>query len=129
MDLRSHGLKNTKTRENIIKILENSSDPLTAEDIYKLNTNDDANLSTIYRTLTTFCDKLLLSKEIRQDGTAVYMIKKPTHQHILICSKCHKKIYLNKCPFEIVKNEIYNETGFKIDTHSIELYGKCKDCI
>ena len=44
MDLKSHGLKRTKIREKIWNILDNSQDPLTAEDIYKLNLGIEVNL-------------------------------------------------------------------------------------
>lgn len=129
MDLKNYGLKNTKTREKILQILEESQDPLTAEEIYKLNIDDESNLSTVYRTLTSFCDKNMLVKEIRNDGKAIYSLKKQDHHHVLICTKCHKKIYLDKCPYQAIKNEILNETGFLIENHNIELYGICKECI
>ena len=67
MDLKSHGLKRTKIREKIWNILDNSQDPLTAEDIYKLNLGIEVNLSTIYRTLTSFYEKRLLTKKLRND--------------------------------------------------------------
>ena len=128
MDLKSHGLKRTKIREKIWNILDNSQDPLTAEDIYKLNLGIEVNLSTIYRTLTSFYEEGLLTKELRNDGKTAFLIKKDTHKHILICSICHKKTYLNKCPFELVKEMVLKETGFLIQNHNIELYGICNEC-
>ena len=128
MELKKLGLKNTKTRGKIWNILEKSTEPLTAFDISKELSDSDANLSTIYRTLTSFSSKGLVTREIKNDGKTAFSIKKEEHQHILVCSICHKKIFLKECPFKAVKADVYSETGFLIEDHNIELYGICSDC-
>lgn len=128
MDFKNYGLKSTKIRQNIFKILKDSKTPLTAEDIYKIYSCEEVNLSTIYRTLTTFYTKNIVTKEMRNDGKSAYHLNQETHQHILICSKCNKIIYLNKCPFETMKQEVLKETGFLLQNHNIELHGICINC-
>ena len=50
-------LKKTKTRESVLKILENASTPISANDIYLTLKNDNITLSSIYRTLILFTKK------------------------------------------------------------------------
>ncbi len=128
MDLTNFGLKNTKSREQILDILKNSHDPISADDIFRLMDKGQTNLSTVYRTLLAFCQRGILSREIRPDGTAVYSYNRPEHHHVLICIKCNKKIHLDRCPYKNVNEDILNETGFKVEDYNIELYGYCKEC-
>ena len=128
MDLSNFGLKNTKARECLINLLKESKDPKTAEELYLNLPQGLTNLSTVYRTLHTFCEAGIISKEIRPDGKALYSYSSFEHHHVLICIKCSKKIYLSDCPYKKINDEIYQETGFLVDNHHIELYGYCKDC-
>lgn len=128
MNLQNFGLKQTKTRQKLLEIMKKLQDPITAEEAYKLLLDDEINLSTVYRTLTTFCERGLIKKEIRKDGKATYLYIREKHHHVLICIKCNSKIYLDDCPFLQMNKEIYNKTGFVLDNHNIELYGTCKSC-
>ena len=93
MDLSNFGLKNTKARECLINLLKESKDPKTAEELYLNLPQGLTNLSTVYRTLHTFCEAGIISKEIRPDGKALYSYSSFEHHHVLICIKCNKKIY------------------------------------
>lgn len=128
MDLTNFGIKNTKARECLLKILKYNKDPITAEELYLKMPQGLTNLSTVYRSLHTFCDVGVVSKEIRPDGKSLYSYLGHEHHHVLICIKCNKKIYLTDCPYKKINDEIYQKTGFLIDNHHIELYGYCKDC-
>lgn len=128
MDLTNFGLKNTKAREYLINILKDSSDPVTAEELFLMLPQGLTNLSTVYRSLRAFCDSGIINKEIRPDGKALYTYARHEHHHVLICIKCNKKIYLNDCPYKKINDEIYKNTGFLVDNHHIELYGYCNEC-
>jgi Fur family transcriptional regulator, ferric uptake regulator len=128
INLNDFGIKTTKSRKLILTIIENSNEPITAEDIYKQILNEGINLSTVYRTLTSLHELHIINKEIDKDGRALYMMIKENHKHVLICTKCGLKIYLKECPYTIVNQEIEKTTGFKIEDHNIELYGLCDKC-
>ena len=123
-------LKDTKNREIILCILQNSSLPLSAEDIYKSVSCEkhNINLSTIYRTLNTLSEKLILIKQVRQDGKSYFQLNKHDHKHVLICNTCHKEVPISECPFETVNKKISKTTGFSILSHNIEIFGICPDC-
>lgn len=129
MNLQDFGLKQTKTREKILEILQNTKDPMSAEEVYRMLLDENINLSTIYRTLTSFCERGLLVKDVRTDGKAVYSYKRKNHHHTLVCIKCNKKIYLDECPFKEVYQNIDKKYGFHVEDHNMELYGYCSDCI
>ena len=128
--LKQSNLKNTKARENILEIIKNAKLPISAEEIYKtcLVGDTNVNLSTIYRTLNTMVGNEILIKQVRQDGVAYYQENKHDHKHLLICTKCGKKITLDICPLEQVLKNIASQTKFTITSHNIEVYGLCEKC-
>ncbi len=128
INLKDFGLKSTKSREQILKILESSDSPLTADQIYNLLCDKDINLSTVYRTLTSFTDESIIHKEIDNDGKALYMIIKQEHKHVLVCIKCGKHIYLKDCPYKEANMKILKENNFLVENHNIEIYGLCEKC-
>lgn len=128
MELTNFGLRETKTRQMVLSLLKNAKEPITAEDIYKALIDEKINLSTIYRSLNSFLERNIITKEIRQDGKALYHYLQKEHRHVLICTTCNKKIYLDNCPYQEIDKTIYVETGFTIKHHNIELYGLCKEC-
>ena len=71
MDLTNFGIKNTKARECLLKILKYNKDPITAEELYLKMPQGLTNLSTVYRSLHTFCDVGVVSKEISPDGKSL----------------------------------------------------------
>jgi Fur family ferric uptake transcriptional regulator len=127
--LKNEGLMNTKHRSSIIKIIEQSEQPLTAEQIYlELKENKSSiNLSTVYRTLNVLTDKHILNKSDYEDKT-LYEKNVNEHTHRFICSECKKMFKISGCPLEGYEKTIHDKLGFDITGHRLELYGLCKAC-
>jgi Fur family ferric uptake transcriptional regulator len=126
-----HGIKNTKQREMIYEILEESDNPVTAEDIFlKLKEGDeDINLSTVYRNLEMLCAKGIVSKSnFMNDDKARFELSGTVHKHHLICLKCNKMIKIDGCPLERLEKVLQDETSFDITGHKLEIYGYCPEC-
>ena len=128
IDLKNFGIKSTKSRNQILEILEKTNEPLTAEDIFKKVIDKNINLSTVYRTLNSFYDQNIVSKEIDKEGRALFVMVREKHQHVLVCTKCGKKIFLKECPYNEINQHIFDNTGFKVENHNIEIYGLCMEC-
>ena len=126
------GLKWTKQRKCVYRVLKEAKEPLNAIQIYNLAEKqadgEEYAVSTIYRILAAFEEKGLVEKTAWMgDGTVVYELKREEHTHYAVCLECHKRIPLQKCPFAHLHLE--KENGdFTITSHKLELYGYCKDC-
>lgn len=123
-------MKNTKARIVILKAFRESHTPLTAEMLFSTlrEKEEGINLSTVYRTLTTFEKNGLIKKEVSSvDRQAYYSLVEQEHYHILECVHCHKMIRIDYCPYEPVEKELEEKFGFRLDENSI-LYGTCKEC-
>lgn len=129
--LKKIGLKKTKARLFLLKILNTSENPLTAEEIYHhcQKKNYSINLSTVYRILDTFLEKGIVIKPIiKEDSKACFVLNHHQHTHYLICHKCQKMVEINFCPFNGFEKTIENETNFTITNHKLELFGICPNC-
>lgn len=120
-------MKKTKTRQLVSDILISSNTPLSAYDIHDKLIDNNINLSSIYRTLDTFCKEGIILKDIDSNGVAIYTASE-NHQHYLECKSCHKKITINDCPYHKLNKQIEKQLGFEVDEHDVILYGTCKDC-
>ncbi len=126
--LKEASLKSTKKRNLILKIISESSSPVTAEYIHE-NSNIKMSLSTVYRALNVLCEKNIIEKSIHQNGIAYFSMVNKVHSHSIICTVCNKRILLEYCPISSLEEEISKNTGCIITGHNLEFFGICSDCI
>lgn len=127
--LKENGFKITKGRIEILNILKNSENSLSAEKIYQIyrDNNININLSTIYRTLELFEEKEITEKITLIDGVFAYKLKGKTHRHHLECNICHKEVEI-PCPMLQIQEMVQNSTGFTLTDHDLVMKGVCKEC-
>lgn len=129
--LKSSGLKNTTRRKAILDILTESSQPISAEQIFLTlkEKNVNINLSTVYRTLESLESKELISKvNLMDDDRMLYEVNHIGHRHYMVCVTCKKIITIKRCPLKEFEKSIEEETDFNIIGHKLYLYGHCKEC-
>ena len=127
--LKENNIKVTKGRIEILNILKNSENSLSAEKIHQVYRCNDINinLSTVYRTLELFEEKNLIEKITLNDGVFSYKLKGKTHRHHLECDICHKEVEI-PCPMLQIQEMVQNSTGFTLTDHDLVMKGVCKDC-
>lgn len=129
--LHRHGLKNTRTRREVLRLLRQCGGVLTAEDISRtlVEEGKKPDFSTLYRILELFTERGLAEKhylpDLRKYG---FSLKAAGHCHRLICLKCHRVIEIDHCPLESFEKELSEKTRFTITGHNLEWYGCCPDC-
>jgi len=129
--IQNSGLKSTRHRTEILKLLEQNDQPVTAEQLYSKMTAEHIpiNLSTVYRTLDALCEKDLVTKlTIEGDNRALFEFNSNLHRHHLICLGCKKIVTLDYCPLGDYEQKLADSTKFAITGHKLDLYGYCPDC-
>ncbi|MCM1046164.1 MAG: transcriptional repressor [Candidatus Gastranaerophilales bacterium] len=134
------GIKWTRQRKCVYQILWQAKEPLSARRIYQaveeLMPEDACALSTIYRILTAFVDRGLVSSTTWPgDDTELYELERGGHTHYAVCLDCHKRISLSGCPFTIGhfahrggQSDDKELADFTVIGHKVELYGYCSKC-
>ena len=124
------GIKKTKQRESLISILQNSTKPLSALEIYTImkKQGDKIWLSTVYRIIENFLqNNIVLKSTLADSETALYELNRFEHKHYAVCIKCHKIIPIYNCPMEQFIPEL-SAKDFHVVGHKLEIFGYCKDC-
>ena len=128
-DLRKAGLKVTLPRLKILEILENSATRhMSAEEIYKklLDLSEDIGLATVYRVLTQFESAGLVTRHHFEDGMAVFEINHGSHHDHIVCMDCGAVEEFVEPEIESRQNAIAQRLGFRLEEHSMVLYGRCQ---
>lgn len=126
------GLKWTKQRKSVYRVLWAATEPLSAVQIYNFTVQaaegEEYALSTIYRILAAFEEKGLVEKTTwLEEGTVSYALNRGGHTHYAVCLECRRRIPLQECPFAHIHLESEAE-DFTVTSHKLELYGYCGDC-
>lgn len=137
---RKNGLRITESRKAVLKILVESEEHLSAEDVYMKvhEIYPSIGLTTVYRTLELFTNTGIVNKFEFGDGRARYEVvhdsETEKHHHHLICKNCGKIIdyfeFMNEEKELIKKTEdkLSERYKFDIERHIIQFYGICSKC-
>jgi Fur family transcriptional regulator, ferric uptake regulator len=130
-DLKRSGLKNTRHRTEILDILEQSEQPIAAEQVFlELRKKDiSVNLSTVYRILEALADKELVTKlSLTNDNRALFEYNRMIHRHYLVCLGCKKILAIDHCLLEGYEKVLEKETNYVISGHKLDIFGYCPAC-
>lgn len=130
--LRDVGLKVTLPRVKILEILQESDNRhMSAEEVYKrlMETGDDVGLATVYRVLTQFEAAGLVLKHHFEGERCFFELASDEHHDHLVCVQCGD---VEEFVDEIIESRqayIAEKHNFKMQDHSLVIYGKCNGCV
>jgi len=129
-DLEQKGLRKTKRRSAVLSILEESQQPLSAEEIFmELKERQmPTNLSTVYRILDVLTSNNILQRLNITGGKSLYEYNRMVHRHHLLCLGCKKIIPIGGCPLGDFEKDLAKKTDFSIEGHKLDIYGYCPAC-
>lgn len=130
-ELKEAGLKTTLPRLRILSILEEGKlRHYTAEDVYKelLDAGEEIAFATVYRVLTQFENAGLILRHNFEGGRSVFELDNGEHHDHMVCAKCTKVTEFFDPLIEERQSLVAEKYGFKLEDHSLYLYGICKDC-
>ena len=85
-------------------------------------------LATVYRTLRALVsERLLCELPFGTSESRFGLTRENTHYHF-ICDVCHRIFDLAGPTQEGLERAVQAETGHHVTRHTVEFYGRCKDC-
>ena len=128
-ELYDRGLRLTRQRELIFRVVLLSDGHLSAEDLHRLvrEENRAIGFATVYRTLRVLVDVGLV--EVRQfgDGVQRYESAAGDHHDHMICVDCGMVYEFEDEEIERLQVEVAAQRGFEIVSHRLDLYIRCGD--
>ena len=126
------GLKRTAQRDLILDVFLRTEEHVSSEDLYELVKAEDSSVgfTTVYRTLKLLQECGLARNVQYYDGRMLYEhdFKHGHHDH-LICTSCGALIEFYSEIIENIQDEIAARHGFQLESHSLRIFGVCRECL
>lgn len=128
--LRHAGLKVTPHRMSILRVLQESQNPLTVLEIEK-KLRRSVNATTVYRALLDLVESNIVRKVNFEHNHAHYeLVDEDYHHHHLVCRLCGRVEDVQTCSLQAhVASLLQKSKQFaSITDHALEYFGTCKAC-
>ncbi len=128
--LQRQGLKLTRSRLAILRVLADAPDHLKVAEIHRraLAIDPQVGLASVYRTMDLL-EQLGLVKHVHVDHRhRHYAPVTEHHGHHLVCQGCGRVVEFSDCQAEAVARLLARRTKFQIVSHSMEFFGRGPRC-
>jgi Fur family ferric uptake transcriptional regulator len=127
--LRTHRLKHSKPRRDIVDVFLASEGHLTAHELYQQvkEHNPSIGFATVYRTLRLLAECGLARTMDYGDGTLRYEPNRFQHHHI-ICTDCNRTIEFLSPELEALLRNVQQDHHFTPQRHAVRILSMCADC-
>lgn len=124
------GYRMTPQRAMIISAIENSSNHISAEEIYAsvVAKYPHVNISTVYRTLELLKQMGLVTETDLGNGRVSYHPTGKGQHHHLVCRDCGAITDLDEAALSDVKEMLRKKYGFLADLKHLAIFGRCIKC-
>jgi Fur family ferric uptake transcriptional regulator len=129
--IRKKGLKLTSQRRRILKRIFSTHRHFTAEEAHDWfrKGRDDVSRATVYRTLSLLVEGGLLDQlDLGGDKKRYEHLLGRAHHDHLLCTKCGTVVEFQEPRIETLQDEVAKANGFSITSHSLRLFGMCRNC-
>jgi Fur family ferric uptake transcriptional regulator len=124
------GVRATKQRSAISALLDDIEEFRSAQELHDelRKRGEGIGLTTVYRTLQTLADAGTVDVLRIDTGESVYRRCSSGHHHHLVCRTCGYTVEVEGPTVEQWSQSIADTHGFSDVSHTIEIFGLCKDC-
>jgi Fur family ferric uptake transcriptional regulator len=123
------GHRLTAPRRAVLDTMRDLGNHFTAEDVQ--HASPAVGRATVFRTMKLLRDLDIICQVVLDDGAVVYQLNEEDdsqHHHHVVCSECGKVAEFASDGLERVLDDVARATGFEIDAHRLEFYGRCAAC-
>ena len=127
--LRAHGLRSTRAGRAVLAVLSRLREPATAKQIHGAMRSCRCDLATVHRLLARFAEAgLLRAAALHGKSRWNELAVEGSHHHHLVCQACRRIEPLPFCEIAKFQRVVRREKGFRVLSHSLELFGLCRAC-
>ena len=125
------GLRQTRPRRLVADLIAARTGHFSAADLAADAQRRGVALgrATIFRTLELLLGAGALERIDLPDGAHAYVECAPRHHHHAVCSSCGTVVDFDDADLAAVVTGVARRTGFRIDSHRLELFGRCPACL
>ena len=129
--LEERGLKHSRQRDVIVETFYAMGGHVPVDGLVARVRSLDARVSvaTVYRTMKLLAECGIAVPRRFDDGQTRYepATGRSHHDH-LICTDCGLIVEFTEPEIERLQDEVARRFGFRVESHKLELYGRCDRC-
>lgn len=124
------GYRRTGARRSIADLISARTGPFTAADLVADARSKRLGVgrATVFRTLDVLAELHAVERLDLPSGEHAYVACEPVHHHHVVCSQCGASRDVDDAGWRAVVRDIEGTTGYRIDDHRLELFGRCPAC-
>ncbi|MCX5042704.1 transcriptional repressor [Aldersonia sp. NBC_00410] len=124
------GVRSTRQRSAISALLDEIDEFRSAQDLHDelRRRGDNIGLTTVYRTLQTLAEAGTIDVLRTDTGESVYRRCSSGHHHHLVCRDCGYTVEVEGPTVERWAETVADSHGFANVSHTVEIFGTCRDC-
>ena len=125
-ELLRNGHRVTAPRRALFSTMNSLGDHFTAEGL--ASAAPGVGRATVFRTLKLLQEIGTVCQVVLDDGTLQYRLTSGWHHHHIVCSRCGAVNDFEACDIQSLLAELASKTGYEIEAHRLEVYGRCARC-
>ncbi|MBC7302610.1 MAG: transcriptional repressor [Nocardia sp.] len=125
------GIRSTRQRSAISALLSDIDEFRSAQELHDelRKRGENIGLTTVYRTLQSLADASMVDVLRTDTGESVYRQCSSGHHHHLVCRQCGRTVEVEGPTVEAWAESIASDHGFTEVSHTLEIFGTCRDCV
>lgn len=124
--LARRGYRLTGPRRLLLEIMSGLGDHFAADAV--VTAAPGVGRATVFRTLRLLQELGVVCQVVLDDGAIAYRLAPEEHHHHLLCVECGAAEDFSSDTLEGVLAELEAKSGYTIEAHRLEVYGRCAAC-
>jgi len=124
--LEDQGYRITPSRLAVVAAVLTHAGHFTVDDI--MGQLRGVGRATVFRTMKLLAEIGIVCRVLLENGHLHYRVSRQGHHHHLVCVSCGGVQDLDDCIVADLVGELSASTGYNIEGHWLELYGRCGAC-
>ncbi len=124
------GYRVTAPRRAVADLIAEQTGHFTASELEGVVRDRRLGISraTLFRALDLLTELGVVERLDLPTGEHAYVPCARAHHHHVICSRCGRTAEAEDCGVAEAVGEIARRTGYRIESHRLELFGLCRHC-
>jgi Fur family ferric uptake transcriptional regulator len=124
------GLKQSRQRDTVAEAFFAATGHVSAEELVERARAVDGRVSvaTVYRTLKLLGESGLATARDFGEGQTRWEAALGRHHDHLVCTRCGVIVEFANDEIERLQARVARQRGFEVESHRLELYGRCAEC-
>ncbi len=125
--LQALGHRITPSRTGVINAVLAQNGHFSVDDILRQARN--VGRATVFRTMRLLTELNIVCRVLLEDGSLHYRVShRARHHHHLVCVSCDNVHVLDDCAVGDSIRDLAAASGYDIEGHWLEFYGRCASC-